>query len=122
MTSVELNWYERVVLWMRIGAMPAPSMMEAHKLLRIIEKVRPTDQEQEETKLTIEGLNYRWTLPFHRYGDKKIELENEEAKALADGLDNHPLSVLVSDAAWMLKLIAQLRAAPAASAVIENVA
>lgn len=110
MMSINFNWYERIVLWMRIGAMPVPNINAANVFLRILDKLRPSEQEQQDTKLSIEGLNYRWVLPHHQYGDKQIEFENEEAKALADGLDNHPMEVRVSDAAWMLRLLAQLRA------------
>lgn len=108
MTSIFLTWYQRISLWNRIGTIPVTSLKDASVYLRIIEKVRPTDEEQKETKLTTLEGGYRWTLPEANYGNVTLELEQEEAEALVKGLETHPQPVLVADAAWMLELLAKL--------------
>lgn len=110
MKNISLNWYQRISLWARVGSMQTPTLKEASVCLRILDKIRPKEEEVQATKLTITEANYRWTLPDIDYGSVKLELEDEEANALANGLDNHPQPVMVADAAWMLELLSRLRA------------
>jgi hypothetical protein len=111
-----VNWYQRISLWSRIGSIPAPTLKEASVFLRILDKVRPTDEESKVAKLTATNNGYAWSqLPSIEYGSRQVELEDEEAKSLADALDTHPQPVLVADAAWMLLLLERLRAEPPAA-------
>lgn len=112
MKAIPINWYQRMSLWSRVGSMQAPNMKEAHTCLRILDKLRPDEEEVKTSNLTIDGQNYRWSLPDMNYGSKVLELEDEEAEALANGIDNHPQPVLVADAAWLLELLTRLRAVP----------
>jgi len=116
MQSVLLPFYQRVMLWNMCGAFPAPSLKEAAVVLRVIEKVRLTDRESIESDFRAEGGQVAWRLPSPAYGEKLVELENEEAKALAGVIVEHR-PVRVMDAEWMLRLIDELNGvAPAATA------
>lgn len=110
MKVVKLLWYERMYLWHRLGMVQAPTIKDAAVYLRIIDKIRPSDQETIDTKLATDGRGgYRWEPgPSIGYGDREVELENEEAAALTKGIDTHPQPVLVADAAWLLRLLGQL--------------
>ena len=115
MKIIPINWYERMVLWSRVGSMQAPNLQQAHVCLRILGKLRPSEEEVKVANLEMTEGNFRWRLPSVEYGSLQLELEDDECKALADGLDNHPQPVMVSDAAWMLELLEKLRAQPPAA-------
>lgn len=95
-------------LWMRLGTVKVPSLREAATYIRILEKIRPQENEMNDVqyKTTETGIQYR--LPNSNYGIKSIELENEECDAFIDGLMNHTEPVRVDDADWMMKLINSL--------------
>lgn len=109
MKTVFVSWYERIALWARIGTVQAPSLKEADVYLRIIEKLRPTDTERRETNLKAVGSGYEWKPDLGSYGDKVIELEDEEAEALITGLENHPSPVFISEAAWIRRITNDLK-------------
>jgi hypothetical protein len=109
MKHIDLTWYQRISLWNRIGTVQAPSLKEAAVYLRILDRIRPSDAEQQTTKLTTTEKGFGWTLPYADFGVRSIELEDEEAAALIKGLETHPAPLQVSDAAWMLELIAGLQ-------------
>jgi len=111
MQSIFLNYYQRVLIWNMIGAHPAPGLKEASVLLRVIEKVRLSDRETIDTEFRPDGPNLSWKLPENGYGDKVIELENEEATALAGVIEN-TRPIRVADAGWLLKIVAQLSTSP----------
>jgi len=117
--TVELNWYQRISLWTRVGSIQAPNMKIASTLYRVIEKVRPSEQEQGEANLITKEGGYEWRLPDANYGTKHIHLETEEAEQLADSLETAPLAVPVMDMSWMLPLIDQLKGKTAKEALVE---
>jgi hypothetical protein len=117
---VELNWYQRISLWMRVGSIQAPNMKVASTLYRVLEKIRPSDQEQGEANLITKESGYEWRLPEPNYGTKEIRLETDEAEQLADALETAPLAVPVMDMSWMLPLIDQLKAKPAKEEVLQS--
>jgi len=108
MTSVSLTYYQRVILWNLIGAAKAPSLKEASVYLRLMEKIRLTDQESAESQFVSDGGQVSWRLPNPAYGGKSVELEDGEAKALAKVMEEAP-NVRVLDAEWMQQLMEQLK-------------
>lgn len=107
MLNLKLEFYQRVYLWNTIGNHNAPSLKEASVFLRIIEKVRLSDQEQRDTGFGIVEGRYGWNPPSPDYGLKAVELEDEEAKALATALEASPLRV--NDALWLDPLVKELQ-------------
>ena len=109
--KIELNWYQRISLWLRIGGIQAPNMQVASVLYRCIEKIRPTDEERGRANLITRPNGYEWLLPDPEYGTITVELESDECEQLAVAMENLPqgASVLVADMAWILPLIAQLK-------------
>ena len=92
MTHIHLTYYERVSVWNLIGNHQVPRLREAAVLLRVLDKVRPTDEEIRETKFSAKGDgNVTWTATSPQYGERDIALEAEEAQALTqvfDGIEN----------------------------------
>jgi|SRR5262245_61030072 len=109
MTQIHLSYHERICLWVWIGQHQAPRLKEAAVLLRVYEKVRPSDEEMRDTQLVLNDQGARWNPPEGEYGAKEIALEGEECTALAGVIENAP-NVRVSDAAWMCRLTEQLAA------------
>lgn len=111
MTSIELNWYMRISVWLRVGAIQAPNMQIASVLYRCIEKIRPTDEERGKANLVTRASGYEWLLPDPNYGTITVELEAEECEQLAQALEHLPqgTSVLVADMGWILPMIKQLK-------------
>jgi hypothetical protein len=108
MQSLSLAYYQRVMLWNMIGNYSAPNLKEASVYLRIIEKIRLSDIEQVETEFTSTGNQYGWKLPAPSYGNCVVDLENEEAKALATAIES-ATPVRVIDAEWLSNMVAELR-------------
>lgn len=116
MQNLSLNFYQRIMLWQLVGNHPAPSLKEASVYLRIIEKLRLTDTEMMATQFVQDSGRFSWRLPEQGYGDRTVELENEEAKALAAAMEA-PAPVRVTDAEWMLRVVGELHEASAVTAV-----
>jgi|SRR5215471_10699921 len=107
MTSVSLTYYQRVMLWNLIGATSAPSLKEASVYLRVMEKIRLTDQETAESQFLSDNGVLSWRLPSPGYGSRDIELEDGEAKALTKVMEEAP-NIRVQDAEWMQKAVERL--------------
>lgn len=107
MQSLDLKFYQRVYLWSTVGNHSAPNLKEAAVFLRIIEKLRLTDQEQRETEFGTNGDRHVWKNPAPDYGSKTVELEDEEARALAAAIEAAPLRV--NDAVWLDPLVKQMK-------------
>ena len=72
--------------------------------LRIMEKIRITDDEQRETGFSLVGQQYTWKPMPEDYGRRDVPLEAEEAKALTAAIElASPLRV--ADAVWLEKLV-----------------
>jgi hypothetical protein len=111
MKSLTLNFYERISIWNQIGNYQAPRLKDVAVLLRVIEKIRPTDREAEETQLVAHESQMSWKMPEPGYGERAISLEAEEAAALLavfHALEN----VRVSDGAWICALMERLAEEP----------
>lgn len=108
MKHVHLNFYQRITLWNMIGNYQTPKLKEALVFLRILEKIRPGDVEMRETQFISDGAQLRWALPEANYGDRHLDLEDEEAKSLLQALESVE-GVRVADAAWMFALVDSLR-------------
>jgi len=108
MTSVSLTYYQRVMLWNLIGAAKAPSLKEASVYLRVMEKIRLTDQESAESQFLSDNNGVSWRLPSPGYGNKTVELEESEVKALTTAIEAAP-EIRVADAEWMIKVLEQAK-------------
>lgn len=104
MQSIFVTYYQRVMLWNNLGAITVEKLRDAAVYLRMIEKLRLTDQEITETQFVVDGPRFSWRLPFPEYGSCMVEFEDEEVKALADAIEKMQ-GIRVSDAEWMLKLV-----------------
>ena len=110
MQSLTLPFYQRVFLWNVIGNHAAPNLKEASVGLRVIEKLRLTDEEQLESEFAVNGQQYGWKLPDPDYGTKTVDLETDEGKALAAAIEAAPTRVM--DAVWLQPIVDQLTASP----------
>ena len=110
MTDIRLSFYERISIWNLIGNYQAPRLKDVAVLLRVMEKVRPTDKEMEEAQLVQKDSQMSWQIPRPGYGDRMVALEAEEAAALAQVFDSIE-NVRVSDGAWICRLMESLQAA-----------
>lgn len=108
MQALFLTYYQRVMLWNIVGGHTAGSVREAAVHIRLLEKIRLSDSESVESSFKMVGAQFSWQLPSANYGDKIVELENDEAKALADVIEKIP-SVKVSDAEWLIKVVSDLQ-------------
>jgi hypothetical protein len=104
MQALHLTYYQRVILWNHLGSIQVEKLREASIYLRLIEKLRLTDQEITETQFVMEGPRFSWRLPEADYGSRTVEFEDEEMQALAGALEKVQ-GVRVNDAQWMLKLV-----------------
>lgn len=107
MTTVTLPLYQRIMLWSLVGNHNAANLREASVYLRLIEKIRLTDEEQTKTEFTTNGQSYNWKPMLNGYGTKSVELETDEAKALAAAIDS-ATPVRVADAGWLQKIVDDL--------------
>src|SRR5262245_16253509 len=110
MTQIHLNFYQRVTLWSLIGNYQARNLKETSVFLRVLDKVRPNDEEMREAQFVADGSQFRWRLPDVNYGDRDLDLEKEEAEGLASALESQQ-GVRVADAAWMFAPLDQLKPA-----------
>jgi hypothetical protein len=109
MTHIHLTYHQRIHLALLIGNHQVKRIQEASVLLRLLEKIRLTDEEMRDTQyLHNERGQISWTLPSPDYGERDVELESGEAQGLAAILDAVE-NVRVSDAEWMCRLVEELR-------------
>lgn len=108
MQKLAVNFYQRVMLTQIVGTHPAPTLKESSVYLRLLEKMRLTDTEQLDTKFTSDGPRILWNLPHPEYGNRELELEHEEAKALITAMEASTTPVRVIDAEWMTKIVMEL--------------
>lgn len=107
MTSIFLTFYQRVLLWNLVGSGQLNSLKEAAPCLRLLEKLRITDEETRITDLKQGPQGLSWQLPMLEYGQKTVELEADEVTALS-GILEKMQGVRVADAQWLLQLADQL--------------
>jgi hypothetical protein len=107
MQTITLTFPQRLILWNMVGNHNATSLKDASVYLRILDKVRLTDQEQVETGFTIVGQQYSWRQMPNGYGTMDINLEVDEAKALSTAIET-ATPVRVADAAWLAELVTAL--------------
>ena len=93
MQNLSLRFYQRIILWQLVGNHPA---------------LRLTDAEMLATQVMQDSGRFSWRLPDPGYGNRELELEHEEAKALVTVMET-PAPVRVSDAEWMLKVAEELK-------------
>jgi hypothetical protein len=92
-----------------IGGHNAQNLKEADIYLRILGKVRLSDEETTESQFMISGQgSFSWKLPSNGYGDKTVELENAEAAALTTAIESCS-PVRINDAEWLGKVVSHLK-------------
>jgi hypothetical protein len=106
MQSIPVTFYERVLLWNLTGNHQVQSLRDASVYLRLIEKLRPSDEEMREAQFVQEGQGFRWSVPERGYGDRTVELEDTEAAALRTAIEGAQ-NIRVNDAAWMQRIADQ---------------
>jgi hypothetical protein len=108
MQQLFLTYYQRLILWNMVGTHTAPNLKETAVYLRIIEKIRLSDEENTESQFVNDGQRFAWRLPNQGYGDKTLELENAEAAALATAIEA-ATPIRVIDAEWLARIVEQLK-------------
>jgi len=88
----------------------AGNLKEASVFLRIINKLRLSDEEQAKTEFALNGPQYTWKPQPNGYGTKTIDLEGDEAKALILAIEALT-PMRVADAIWLAPLVDELKAA-----------
>lgn len=109
MTSLFLTYFQRVMLGSIVGGHQVPNLKMASIYLRIIEKVRLTDEEVTASQFIQDQAKSTWVLPELGYGDMVIEFEGDECKAIVDAIEAAQ-NIRVSDAGWLNKMIDSLKA------------
>jgi len=110
MQTVFLTFYKRITLWNMVGNHSVSGLKQAEVYLRLIGKLRPTDEETESVNLQNNGMGVSWQLPVPTFGDKDIELERSEADALIAAIEVAQFRVV--DAAWLQEIADQLKKKP----------
>ena len=111
MTTAPLTFYERVILWNLCGGHQVANLREAATYIRVIDKLRPQDAEKKESQFKITDRGFNWFLPHDNYGNRVVELEDDEAAALVAVMEAQQ-NIRVSDAEWMLRLTELLHREP----------
>jgi nucleoid-associated protein YgaU len=110
MQTLELSYYQRIILWTNIGAHQVRELKEAHVFLRLIDKFRLTDEEMLRSQFIQDQGRMTWRLPEQGYGDRCFDLEQDEAKALVNAIEAPSQGLRVTDAEWMVKVVEVLNA------------
>ena len=104
MQNLFLTFYQRVLLAQNIGAATVNTIREAGVFLRLLEKIRLTDEEVTRSQFLQDGPRVTWQLPQANYGSRDIDLEQDEMQALTRTIEQAQ-GVRVADVEWMLRLI-----------------
>lgn len=105
MIGVNINFHQRVALWLRVGSYNVPSLRDAALFIRVIEKIRPREHEIKETKFTQADGRIEYLMPDPGYGTESYVFEDEEIKKVIECLHNHHQPFRIDEAAWILALI-----------------
>jgi hypothetical protein len=112
MQQLFVTYYQRVMLWNMIGSHTVPTLDAAATFLRLLEKIRLSDQEVTESQMVMEAGNFTWKQPSQGYGDRLLDLENQEAEALA-ALIREVKGVRIQDALWLSGIVSRFYREPA---------
>jgi hypothetical protein len=115
MQNLDLNYYQRIILWTILGSHQVTTLKDASVYLRLIEKIRLNDGEMLASQFVQDQGRMSWSLPVAGYGDRTVELETDEAKALVAAMEAPSPGLKVNDAGWMLKMVEDLNAQPQAA-------
>lgn len=107
MTTISLSFYQRFHLENAVGGFPCPNIKAARTFIRLLDKVRLTEAERREAQFETTGSSASWHLPHPNHAQKSIELEDTEAQAFAQAIENFE-NVRVIDAEWLVPLLEQL--------------
>jgi hypothetical protein len=108
MPQIHLNFYQRITLWNMIGNHPCRRLQDTAVFLRLLDRVRPSDEEMRDTQFVQQEQQFMWRTPSPNYGERDIEIESDEAKALVEMFEAQE-GIRVADAAWIFRLIDPLR-------------
>lgn len=107
MKTTTLNFYERIVLGEIIGQQEG-RLADIAVYLKILDKVRLSEQERKESQMKVDDGQLKWMLPEAEYGMIVAEFEDEEARRLAQLLESWP-KVTIRDAGWIGRVSAELK-------------
>ena len=97
-------------------------MKDASTYLRILDKIRPSDEEKAlcNFKATDTGCSWKQDLELN-FGNKQLDLEDEEAEAIIKSLetDNNIAQISIRDASWMCELVEDLKNPKEPDAVVQ---
>ena len=117
MKTTTLSFYERIVITEIVGQQEG-RLADISAYLRILDKIRISDEERKESSLEVQDGQLRWQLPSTDFGTREVHLEDEEVRRLVQLLETWP-KVTIRDAAWIGRVVSELRAEQ--SAMIEGV-
>ena len=109
MKNTTLNFYERIRTLDILGVQEA-RLAEVAIYLRIIDKIRFTEDEEKAAKLKRNESSVQWELPNPEYGTITAQLEDVEAEKLLGLLQSWP-HISTRDAKWILRVVDDLKKA-----------
>lgn len=108
MIKIALNWTQRLTLYFRLGSAQVQNIREASNLIGILNLIKPTDREKEDSgfKIATDGRVLINNMDSG-FGIVAIELDGFEADAMIKAI-NEFQNLRVDEADWMLNLIADI--------------
>ena len=106
MRTTTQNSYEQIVTAEIVGQQEG-RLADISAYLRILDKIRITDEERKSSKMEVADGQLRWQLPSQSFGSSQVMLEDQEARRLSDLLENWP-KVTIRDVAWIERVVSDL--------------
>jgi hypothetical protein len=94
---------------MRLGSVNAPSLREAGTFIKILDKIRPREDEIRDTEYKVIEGGIQYKLPSFDYGQIDLELEDQDAELMRDALMDQKIPIRVDEADWLLKLLDSMK-------------
>ena len=107
MKTTTLNFYERIVTAEIVGQQEG-RLADISAYLRILDKIRITEEERKSSNMEVADGQLRWQLPSQDFGSSQVMLEDQEARRLSDLLENWP-KVTIRDVAWIERVVSDLK-------------
>jgi hypothetical protein len=107
MKTTTLNFYERIVTAEIVGQQEG-RLADISAYLRILDKIRITEEERKSSNMEVADGQLRWQIPSQDIGSSQVMLEDQEARRLSDLFENWP-KVTIRDVAWIERVVANLR-------------
>ena len=85
-----------------------PRMCSVKAYLRILDKIRITEEERKSSNMEVADGQLRWQIPSLDFGSNQVMLENQAARRLSDLLVCWP-KVTIRDVAWIERVVSDLK-------------